>query len=151
MSCIDEGKKMFPFPRPGPGNSVCPKPQFFFPARCQAEAFCRLTFVILLLPPKTCNIKKKSRRPGEKASGCQFSTQDFGFQSSKYIAFSDTTFSCLGMQVVLSNTLPIRAGSPRVKLGYEAIDLLEVTNIFATKLVSYCKGLAFSKEDANTV
>lgn len=34
---------------------------------------------------------------------------------------------------------------------HEAIDLLGVTNIFATKHVSYCKGLAFSKEDANTL
>jgi len=55
------------------------------------------------------------------------------------------------MDVVVSNTLSIRPASPRAKLCYEAIDLVQVNNIFATKLVSHCKDLAFSKEDATTV
>lgn len=61
MSHVGEGKETFPFPHPGPANPVCPKHQFFLPACCQAEAFCRLTLVVLLLPPKTCNIKKKKK------------------------------------------------------------------------------------------
>lgn len=40
-------------------ETLCPKPQFFLPACCQAGASCRLTLVVLLHPLKACNIKKK--------------------------------------------------------------------------------------------
>lgn len=112
-----------------------PNPSFSFPP----APFCTPTLVILLLLPNSSDIKKnKLKKQVKKPVAVNLVPGTLVFSPANTLLFLIPLHLHFGMQLVVSNT--IRPGSPWAKLCYGIFslvtDLLEVTNIFAIKLVS---------------
>lgn len=126
-----------------PGNSVCPKPQFFL-LLAASNWFLKANPGDLATPSQNMYHIKIQESLMKKAVAVSLVPMDFCFSSLFICCFFWNHLFML--RDAGGSIKPFTTDvSPRGWNCHKAINILVLTNVFATKLVSHCQVLAFSK------